>query len=310
MNKPDFSIVIPLYNEAENIPELIKRLNNVITSFNYKTEVVFVNDGSTDNTSHLINEIADNDNKYQIIELSRNFGHQIAITVGLEYSRAKEAVFILDGDLQDPPELLLEFWEMMQHGYDVVYGIRQFRKEGYFKRFLYKLFYRFLSRITNIDLPIDSGDFSLISRRVIDILNKMPEENRYIRGMRAWVGFKQTGIKYERKERSAGKSKYTFSKLAKLAYNGIFNFSEYPIKFITLCGFFAFIISLVYSLHVLYMRFYYGDVPEGFTALLFTVIMFGGIQLMSIGILGEYLTRIYFQTRNRPLYIIKKKKFN
>lgn len=307
MRKPDISIVIPLYNEAENIAELHRRVKALIDNGGPVTEVVFVDDGSTDGSAAHLTAIAVQDKRFQLIALSRNFGHQIAISAGLKHARASKAVFIMDGDLQDPPELLPQFWDRMQQGYDVVYGVRETRKEGFVKRIAYKQFYRFISRITPIELPLDSGDFSLISKRVVDVINMMPEESRYLRGMRAWAGFRQTGLAYQRAERNAGNPKYSFRSLFQLAYNGIFNFSEFPVKMITYSGFVAFSISVLYSLHVLYMRFFHGDVPQGFTALLFSIVMFGGIQLMSVGILGEYITRIYFQTRNRPLYIVNHK---
>lgn len=307
MNEPELSVVVPLFNEAENLEELCRRLKQVMDNCPLPTEAVLVNDGSTDGSGPYLTSIALEDERFQLIELSRNFGHQIAISAGLEHARGRRAVFIIDGDLQDPPELLPQFLELMNEGYDVVYGIRKSRKEGFFKKIAYKQFYRMLSRITHVDLPLDSGDFSLISRRVADVINSMPEESRYLRGMRAWAGFRQTGLSYTREKRHAGSSKYSISALTKLAYNGIFNFSEFPVKLITYSGFFAFSISVIYSIHVLYMRFFYGNVPQGFTALLFSIVMFGGIQLMSVGILGEYITRIYFQTRNRPLYIVRNK---
>lgn len=214
---------------------------------------------------------------------------------------------ILDGDLQDPPELFFEFYSYYLKGYDVVYGIRKNRKENLFKKSAYFIFYRLLKKISYVDIPLDSGDFSLISRRVADVLNKMPEESRYIRGMRSWIGFKQIGVEYERDERIAGNSKYSLSMLMKLAFNGIFNFSEIPIKFITKLGVFSVVISLIYFVITLVKKFFYIDVPVGFTGLLFIIILFGGVQLISLGIIGEYIVRIFFQVKNRPLFIIKKR---
>jgi dolichol-phosphate mannosyltransferase len=237
--------------------------------------------------------------------MSRNYGHQIALSAGISVATASDALMILDGDLQDPPELFSEFYKYLLQGYDVVYGIRKKRKENLLKKSAYFIFYRLLKKISYIDLPLDSGDFSLISRRVADVLNKMPEESRYIRGMRSWIGFKQIGVEYERDERVAGTSKYSFSMLLNLAFNGIFNFSEIPIRFITKLGIYSVVISLIYFIITLIKKFFFTDVPSGFTGLLFVIILFGGVQLISLGIIGEYIVRIFFQVKNRPLFIIK-----
>ena len=268
-------------------------------------EVVLVDDGSSDSTAEICNQIALSDERYQCLFLSRNYGHQIALSAGISVASGTEALMILDGDLQDPPELFFEFYKYLSKGYDVIYGIRKKRKENFFKKSAYFIFYRLLKRISSIDIPLDSGDFSLISRRVANVLNKMPEESRYIRGMRSWIGFKQIGVDYEREERVAGKSKYSLSLLINLAYNGIFNFSEIPIKFITKLGIFSVLISLIYFISVLIKKFLNIEVPVGFTGLLFVIILFGGVQLISLGIIGEYIVRIFFQVKNRPLFIIK-----
>ncbi|MBC8111112.1 MAG: glycosyltransferase, partial [Verrucomicrobia bacterium] len=208
-------------------------------------------------------------------------------------------------DLQDPPELLHEFYQQFQQGYDVVYGIRQQRKESFLKKMAYQSFYRLLKNIAYIDLPLDSGDFSLISRRVVNIINQMPEESRFIRGMRTWVGFKQIGVPYEREARAAGTSKYSWKMLFRLAYNGIFNFSEIPIKFISSLGFCTVLLAMLYLIYTVYKRIVFGTVPEGFTALLFVVVLLSGVQLISLGVIGEYVLRIFFQAKNRPLFVIK-----
>jgi dolichol-phosphate mannosyltransferase len=238
--------------------------------------------------------------------LSRNHGHQLALTAGLSVARGSEGVFVLDGDLQDPPELLDTFYAKFQEGYDVVYAVREKRKEVFYKRFAYFIFYRILKKIANIDIPLDSGDFSFMSRRVVNVLNKMPEESRFIRGMRTWIGFKQIGIAYDRQERASGDSKYSFSKLVQLALNGIYNFSEFPIKFVTSLGGFAIVSSVIYLIFVVVKKMFFDQVIEGFTALLFVIILFGGIQLMAIGVLGEYILRIFFQSKSRPNFIIEK----
>lgn len=305
MIDPKISLVIPLYNEEKSLPLLIERLNKLITGTDITFEIVLVDDGSSDDTANICNQIALSDNRYQCIFLARNYGHQIALSAGISVASATEALMILDGDLQDPPELFFEFYSYFSKGYDVVYGIRKNRKENLLKKSAYFIFYRLLKKISFIDIPLDSGDFSLISRRVADVLNKMPEESRYIRGMRSWIGFKQIGVEYERDERIAGKSKYSLSMLMKLAFNGIFNFSEIPIKFITKLGIFSVLVSLIYFIITLVKKFFFTDVPTGFTGLLFVIILFGGVQLISLGIIGEYIVRIFFQVKNRPLFIIK-----
>lgn len=305
MINPKISLVIPLYNEEKSLPLLIDRLNKLISGSDITFEIVLVDDGSTDATAEICNQIAFSDERYHCIFLARNYGHQIALSAGISEASATEALMILDGDLQDPPELFFEFYNYYTEGYDVVYGIRKNRKENLLKKSAYFIFYRILKKISYIDIPLDSGDFSLISRRVADVLNKMPEESRYIRGMRSWIGFKQVGVEYERDERIAGNSKYSLSMLMKLAFNGIFNFSEIPIKFITKLGVFSVIVSLIYFVITLIRKFFYIDVPVGFTGLLFVIILFGGVQLISLGIIGEYIVRIFFQVKNRPLFIIK-----
>lgn len=301
----NISIIIPLYNESKIFPHLIDRLNSLNKITDLDIEFVLIDDGSKDDTAQLMSALALTDNRYNCIFLSRNYGHQIALTAGLKSARATEAIMVIDGDLQDPPELIIDFYKYYKQGYDVVFAIRKKRKENFIKKFCYFIFYRILKKISYIDIPLDSGDFSLISRRALDVLNKMPEESRFIRGMRTWIGFKQIGIEYERSERFAGTSKYTFRMLLKLAYNGIFNFSEFPVKFITNLGAFTVCISLLYLTITVFKKFVYGTVPEGFTALLFTIILFSGVQMISLGIIGEYVLRIFFQVKGRPLYIIE-----
>lgn len=245
------------------------------------------------------------DSKFTSIFLSRNFGHQNALSAGMQIARGTEGIFIIDGDLQDPPELLLEFYPYLAKDYDVIYAVRKKRKEGLIKRFAYKMYYRIQKRLSNIDIPVDSGDFSLISRRAADTLNSIPEESRYIRGLRTWIGFKQIGIEYDRGRREFGNSKYTFWNLLKLASNGILNFSDLPIRIITLIGITAIATSTAYLISVLIKKYVYHVVPVGFTALIAAIILFGGIQLFCIGILGEYIVRIFFQVKNRPKFIIK-----
>jgi glycosyltransferase involved in cell wall biosynthesis len=299
------NLIIPLYNEEKVFNALIDRIIRVLQNTSLRCKVILVDDGSKDRTAELMTELSLKDDRFISVILSRNFGHQLALSAGMNYVDATEGVFILDGDLQDPPELLDEFYSYLNQGYDVVYAIREKRKENFIKRTAYKVFYRFLKRISYIDFPLDSGDFSMVSRRVVDAINQMPEESRFIRGMRSWVGFKQIGVKYERSERQDGESKYTFKKLLGLALNGIFNFSEYPIKFVSNLGLLTVITSLIYFAITLIKRFYFGTVPEGFTAIVLLIIFFGGVNLIAIGIIGEYILRIFFQVKKRPLFVIK-----
>lgn len=302
---PNVNIVVPLYNEEEVFDQLISRLRGVMERTELSVEVILIDDGSRDSTAALMRKVAESDSRFRSVILSRNFGHQLALSAGLSIVNASDAILIVDGDLQDPPELLEDFYAKYEEGYDVVYAVRKKRKEGWLKRTAYSSFYRFLKKISYIDMPLDSGDFSLVSRRVIDQMNAMPEESRFLRGMRSWIGYKQIGLEYERHERQSGESKYSFKKLLELALNGIFNFSEYPIKALTRLGMLTMTVSGVYLLYVLVKRFFLGTVPDGFTAILFVVILFGGVQLLALGILGEYILRIFFQVKGRPLYIIK-----
>lgn len=273
--------------------------------FEHPVEVVLIDDGSKDDTALMMRQIALTDHRYHCVFLSRNHGHQLALSAGMSVARGTEGLFVIDGDLQDPPELLPQFYKLLKEGNDVIYAVRKKRKEGVIKKSGYFLFYRLLKSISYIEIPLDSGDFAMVSRRVIDIMNKMPEESRYLRGMRSWIGFKQTGFEYERDERIAGESKYSFKQLFRLAYNGIFNFSEFPIKFMTITGGISISIAIIYFISVIVKRLFFEQVIEGFTALLFVIILFSGVQLLALGIIGEYVLRIFFQAKNRPLYIIK-----
>jgi dolichol-phosphate mannosyltransferase len=297
LETPQISIVAPLYNESESFAQLIQRLSALMDSSPLSIEVVLIDDGSKDDTAMRIRQLALTDERYHGVFLSRNHGHQLALTAGISSARGSEALFVIDGDLQDPPELLPDFYKLFQEGNDVVYAVRKKRKEGFIKKTGYHLFYRLLRSISYVEIPLDSGDFALISRRVVDVMNKMPEESRYLRGMRSWIGFQQVGFEYERDARAAGESKYSFKQLLGLAYNGIFNFSEFPIKFMSRMGVLAILISLVYFLIVVIKKLFFVQVIEGFTALLFVII-------------GEYVLRIFFQSKNRPLFIIKEEIIN
>ncbi len=304
--KPKLSIVIPLFNEAPVFAELEQRLRTLLDALPEPAEVVLVDDGSTDTTAELMARLATSDPRFGALFLSRNFGHQIALSAGMHAARGTEAVLLMDADLQDPPELVPAMLRKLREGFDVVYAVRKRRKEGPVLRLAYGAFYRLLKRVADIDIPLDSGDFCLMTRQVVDCLNAMPEESRFLRGMRAWVGFRQTGIAYDREARRAGTTKYSLAKLLRLAANGIFNFSEIPVRLALICGTLSLLIGVGYGIHTLWARFVLHQPPAGFTGLLLSIILFGGTQLLFLGIIGEYVLRIFFQVKQRPLFLVKR----
>jgi glycosyltransferase involved in cell wall biosynthesis len=298
------SIAIPLRNEDTVLPELLRRTRAVLDQIGGGPhEIVFVDDGSTDRTFPILAEAAKQDSRITVISLSRNFGHQAALTAALDYVSGDAAV-VMDGDLQDVPEVIPEFVEQYNQGYDVVYAQRVRRKEPWLLRLCYFMFYRLMANLSDVRLPLDSGDFGLMSRRVIDLIRRMPEHHRYLRGMRGWVGFRQIGITVERAERHSGKSKYSILRLLKLATDGIFAFSIVPIRAAAVLGAAAIGLSSLYVLYALYTRFYLNESPQGFTALIATVGFLSGIILFFLGVIGEYVGRIYEETKARPIYII------
>jgi glycosyltransferase involved in cell wall biosynthesis len=307
MQTPVINIVVPLFNEEESFDNLVNRLIALIESYDFGIEIILVDDGSQDNTASKLKNISSVDERFHAIFLSRNFGHQLAIAAGLRYVNASNAIMVIDGDLQDPPELFSALYEQFNKGYDVVYAIRRKRKSTILLKFAYYMFYRIMKKFSYINIPLDSSNFALMSRKVVDHINNMPEESRFLSGMRSWVGFNQIGVEFDRPDRSKGTSKYNMLKLINLAFDGIFNFSRYPIRFTMSIGLIALTISLIYFAITLFKKIFIGNVPTGFTALLFTVIMFGGLQLIAIGIIGEYILRIFFQVKNRPLFIIKER---
>lgn len=308
LEKYKISIVVPVYNEEKGFRHLTERLDAVVKrmgSQGIPVEVILVDDGSADNSPMLIRLLARTNPHFKGVILSRNFGHQVAVTAGIKYASGTRAIFIIDCDLQDPPELLYDFYPYLAKGYDVVYGIRRNRKESGLKKATYSLFYKILSGIAAIKIPADSGDFSLISRRVADILNEMPEESRFLRGMRSWAGFSQVGIEYDRQERHAGDSKYSLRKLWKLAKDGIYNFSDFPVAIMRRIGFATICFSLIYFIYILCKKLVYNSVPPGFTTLVFLIMLFAGLQFVFLGVMGEYVLRIFFQVKQRPLFILK-----
>lgn len=301
-----YSIILPVYNESESLQQLYERISKVMTKLKSSYEMIFINDGSTDRTGGMLVALRKKDSSVKIINFSRNFGHQTAVSAGLKYCTG-EMVAILDSDLQDPPEVLPDFFKKLESGYDTVYAIRKNRKETAWKKFAYSTYYRILKSLANVDIPLDSGDFCVMSRRMIDAINSLPERNRFVRGLRSWVGFKQTGLAYDRDARSAGESKYTMSKLFKLASDGIFSFSYVPLQAITWIGFFGILLSVIGTLWAGYQKFFtpnYNAVP-GFATTVILIMFIGGLQLFSLGVVGEYMRRMYDEIKARPQYIIE-----
>lgn len=300
------SVIIPVFNEEANILPLYDRLKKVSQSLNLsETEFLFVNDGSTDRTIEVVKGLAKSDPEVNYIDLSRNFGHQIAVTAGLDHCIG-DLVVIIDADLQDPPELIPEMIRKISEGNDVVYARRSVRKgETFMKKVTAKLFYRLLRSITSVEIPIDTGDFRVITRRVVNILKEMPEREKFLRGQIAWIGFSQSYVEYERNERVAGKTSYTWRKMLRLALDGITSFSNFPLKVATVSGFVMAFVSFLLMLFALYSRFVWKVYEPGWTSLMLSVLFIGGIQLLSIGIIGEYIGRISNNVKQRPLYLIR-----
>jgi dolichol-phosphate mannosyltransferase len=302
---PKYSLIIPIYNEEETIPELYRRVSDVMDSLDDSVELILINDGSGDRSLNLIRELQERDARVCYISFARNFGHQAAVTAGLNFARG-QVIVVLDADLQDPPELIPSMINRWQDGYHVVYAQRTKRKkESWFKRLTAYVFYRLLQQLADVDIPADTGDFCLMDRQVVDLLNSMPERNRYIRGLRAWIGFRQTAVKFERDPRFAGEVKYTFKKSLALAINSLVSFSKIPLRLSTYLGLFSALIALFMALLVLYWRLQQPDSPvTGLATILIAVFFLGSVQLISIGILGEYIGRIYEEVKGRPAYTI------
>jgi len=300
----DLSIIIPVFNEEKNISLIYNRISDSISGITSNYEIIFINDGSMDATLDEILKLSKHDIRVYYINFSRNFGHQIAVTAGLDKSLGNKVV-IIDGDLQDPPELIHDMYVKSNEGYDVVYAKRKVRKgENLFKKVTAKLFYRTLRKLTSIDIPLDTGDFRLISRKVVDYLKQMPESNKFIRGQISWIGFKSTPIEFVRESRIHGKSGYPLSKMLKFAIDGITSFSDKPLQFVTKVGFTFSAIAFIVILYAIYSHFILNQTISGWTSMIISSMFIGGVQLISIGIIGEYVSRIHNNTRNRPLYII------
>ena len=298
------SLIIPVFNEALVIPELINQIKKLTVVISDLKEVLFIDDGSTDETIKILIEHCRSLPYIQIIALTRNFGHQHAVTAGLELATG-DIVAVIDADLQDPPELLPLMMDRLKNGYDVVYAVRSSRKEFFPKRFVYKSFYRLLSWLAEWDIPLDAGDFCVMTRRVVDEMNKLPEKNRFLRGIRSWVGYRQTGFPYDRPARYADVSKYTLPKLIHLGLDGLFAFSLRPLRIVVCSGALFACLSFLLATVYIYRRLFLGLNPPGFATLAVITLFMGGIQLISLGLLGEYIGRIYQEVKQRPLYLIK-----
>lgn len=306
MNQPIYSLVIPIYNESENITEMYRRLHHVMAQLDGDAELILIDDGSRDRSLSMMRELHHLDNRVHYLSLARNFGHQIAVTAGLNFVQGK-CIIVMDADLQDPPELILTMIDKWHQGYQVVYAQRTSRQqETWLKRLTAYLFYRILRRLAKVDIPEDTGDFCLMDRQVVNILNSMPERNRYIRGLRAWVGFRQTSVPFTRDPRFAGTVKYTFGKSWALAIDGIISFSTVPLRLATYIGILSAFIALFMILLVLYWRLSEPFSPIiGYTLITISMFFLGSVQLICIGILGEYIGRIYEEVKGRPLYTLK-----
>lgn len=305
MAAPTFSIIAPIFNEISNLPELYRRVKEVMDKTGEPWEIVLVDDGSTDDSAAYILQLAQQDKRVRPVIFARNFTHQIAVTAGLDYSRG-QAVVIIDADLQDPPEVVLDMIAKWREGFEVVYAVRTEREgESWFKLFTASLFYRLIYRITDVNIPLDTGDFRLLDRKVVNVLNQMRERHRFLRGMSVWVGFRQTGVNYRRAARFSGETKYPFRKMFRLALNAITSFSYFPLQVATYMGFISASLSIIAIPVVIILRLTGSYAFLGQATTLLAVLFLGGVQLISLGILGEYIGRLYDEAKGRPLYIVR-----
>ncbi|HDR3581922.1 glycosyltransferase family 2 protein [Bacillus anthracis] len=299
------SVVVPMYFEEEVAQECYNRLKSVMLQNDINYEFVFVNDGSTDRTMEILSEIAANDYRTKIVNFARNFGHQVAVTAGIAATKG-DAIVIIDADLQDPPEVIPELIAKWEEGYEVVYAKRKQRKgETWFKLLTAKYFYKFLNYMSDIDIPKDTGDFRIIDRKVADVFNQMTERNRFIRGMMSWVGFRQTYVEYERDERFAGETKYPLKKMIKFASDGIIAFSTKPLRIVMSLGLLSVLISIIVLLYTITVKIIGNGTQTGWASIMVAITFFSGIQLLGLGIVGQYIARIYDESKNRPIYIVK-----
>lgn len=302
-----FSVIVPMYNEEEVIGTTFERLKQVMDSLGERYELIFVNDGSKDRSADIIKQLAEQHQEVVLIDFSRNFGHQIAITAGMDYARG-DAIIIIDADLQDPPEVILQMIDKWRDGYEVVYGKRVKRKgETWFKKATAKIFYRTLRALTNVDIPADTGDFRLIDRKVCDVLKGLKEKNRFVRGLVSWIGFRQTSVEFVREERFAGVTKYPLKRMLRFALDAITSFSYKPLKIASYIGFTISFFSFIYLVIVVYQRLFTNTTTAGWASIVAINLLFNGIILILLGVIGEYIGRIYDETKNRPLYIVRER---
>ncbi|GIP36163.1 glycosyltransferase family 2 protein [Paenibacillus sp. J2TS4] len=303
--EPNYSVVVPMYNEEAVILKTYLRLKGVMDGIGEPYEFVFVNDGSRDRSAEIVKELGQSDANVRLIDFSRNFGHQVAISAGMDYAQGR-AVIVIDADLQDPPEVIPDMIRKWKEGYDVIYGKRLKRKgETAFKKGTALIFYRLLRSLTSVEIPVDTGDFRLLDRKVCDVMSGLKEKNRFIRGMVSWVGFNQTSVEYIREERAAGETKYPLKKMIRFAVDAITSFSYKPLKLATYIGFVLSLSSFFYLLVVLYQRLFTNSTEPGWASIIAINLFFNGIVLLMLGVIGEYIGRIYDESKNRPLYIIK-----
>lgn len=303
VSSSQISVVVPVYNEEAVLPELCRRLRSTLETLSGDFEVIFVDDGSSDTSAAMIDQMNQEDPRFCAIHLSRNFGHQAAVTAGLEYARG-DVICVMDADLQDPPEVLPTLLQEWEKGFDVVYGVRRNRKESRLKIQFYRLFYRLLSSLSAIPMPPDAGDFCLISREVLDELNRLPEKERFVRGLRAWVGFRQVGVASDRDSRRAGESKYSFFALVRLAVNGLVSFSDKPLIYVMLFGALISAFSFVYGSGLVAYRVLFGGVITGYASLMGGLLFLSGVQLLSLGLVGIYVSKIFQEVKARPTYVV------
>lgn len=302
--KPIYSIVVPAYNEELVIIESYNRLTKILKSINEPYELIFVNDGSRDKTFDIILDLIKTDNSVALINFSRNFGHQNAITAGMDYARG-DAIVVIDADLQDPPEAILEMIKLWKDGFQVVYGKRKSRQgETFFKKITAKYYYRILNKLTDVEIPVDTGDFRLIDRKVCDAMKSLGEKNRYVRGLVSWTGFKQTPFEYERDARFAGETKYPLKKMLAFALNGITSFSYKPLRLATTIGFCFSFISFLYLVIIIFQKLFTNSTISGWASTIGVILFSQGIVLMMLGLMGEYIGRIYEESKNRPIYLV------
>lgn len=301
-----YSIVIPIYNEQDIIPELYRRVSAVLDLLGDKAEVILIDDGSADKSYDGMEEIHKKDSRFKVLRLSRNFGHQVAITAGLDYATG-DAVILMDGDLQDPPELFSEMIAKWKAGYHVVYTVKRSRKENALMRFAFSLFYRLMHTFSSISIPMEAGNFSLLDKRVVEVMRNMPERNRYISGMRAWAGFQQIGVEFHRDARYAGKPKMTLKRLVNLALDGLISFSNAPLRLAIYVGVASAGFSFLGAAFVIYEKLFTNKAILGWTSTIVAITFIGGMILLTLGVIGEYIGRIYDEVKHRPIYIVKDK---